>query len=111
MCFLLEADTKKLIYTIYLKVVLSPIKYNSLCLEYFILFEQTPRDIILLFHDIAEVEMNLEQWKQLCRKAWENDYDHLQIDRFSKRWEGRYTIRKCIKNAFIECIPETQIFG
>ena len=28
------------------------------------------RDIIL-FHDIAGLDMNVEEWKQLCRKAWE----------------------------------------
>ena len=40
-----------------------------------ILFKQTLRDIILLFHDIAGLDMNLEERKQLCRKAWENDFD------------------------------------
>ena len=39
--------------------------------------------------------MNLKEWKQLCRKAWENDDDYLQEDRFPKIGEGRYTIRKC----------------
>ena len=38
-----------------------------------ILFKQTLRDIILLFHDIAALDMNIEEWKELCRKAWEND--------------------------------------
>ena len=38
-----------------------------------VLFKQTLRDIILLFHDIAGLDMNSEEWKQLCRKAWEND--------------------------------------
>ena len=36
--------------------------------------------------------MNLEEWKELCLKAWENDYDYLQIHRFAKIREGRYTI-------------------
>ena len=54
-----------------------------------ILFKQTLRDIILLFHDIAGLDMNLEEWKQLCRKAWENDYEYLQIDRFAKIGNGR----------------------
>ena len=38
-----------------------------------IFLKQTPRGIILLFHDVAGLDMNLEEWKQLCRKAWEND--------------------------------------
>ena len=74
-----------------------------------ILFKQTLRDIILLFHDIAGLDMNLEEWKQLCRKAWENDYDYLQIDRSAKIGNGRYTIRNC-KNNYIECTPETKPF-
>ena len=40
-----------------------------------VLFKQTLRDT-LLFHDIAGLDMNLEEWKQLCRKAWENDYEY-----------------------------------
>ena len=36
--------------------------------------------------------MNLEEWKPLCREAWENDYDYLQTERFAKKGEGRYTI-------------------
>ena len=75
-----------------------------------ILFKQTLRDIILLFHDIAGLDMNLEEWRQLCRKAWENDYDFLQIDRFAKIGNGRYTIRNCNKNNHIECTPETKPF-
>ena len=74
------------------------------------LFKQTLRDIILLFHDIAGLDMNLEEWKSLCRKAWENDYDYLQIDRFAKIGEGRYTVRNCNKTTYIECICETKPF-
>ena len=54
--------------------------------------------------------MNLEKWKQLRRKAWENDYDYLQIDRFANIGEGRCTNRNCNKNTYIECTPETKPF-
>ena len=54
--------------------------------------------------------MNLDESKQLCRKAWENDYDCLQIDRFDKIGNGRYTIKNCKKNNYIECTPETKPF-
>ena len=37
------------------------------------LFKQTLRDTILLFHDTAGLDMNLDDWIQLCRKAWENE--------------------------------------
>ena len=39
------------------------------------LFKLTLRDIILLFLDIAGLDMNLEEWKQLCRKARGKGYD------------------------------------
>ena len=75
-----------------------------------VLFKLTLRDIKLLFHDIAGLDMNLDEWKQLCRKAWENEYDYLQIDRFAKIGEVRYTIRNCNKTTYTECTPETKPF-
>ena len=73
-------------------------------------FKQTPRDIILFFHGTAGLDMNLEEWKQICRKAWENDYDYLQIDRFAKIGEGRDTIRNYKQSIYIECTRETKLF-
>ena len=78
-----------------------------------ILFEQISRDIILLFHDIAGLDTNLKEWKQLCRRAWENvenDYDLLQIGRYAKIGEDRYTVRNCNIFTYIECSPETKPF-
>ena len=75
-----------------------------------LLFTQTLRDIILLFHDIAALDMKLEDWKQLCRKVWENGYDYSQRDRFAKIGEGRYTIRNCNKTTSMECTLETKLF-
>ena len=75
-----------------------------------ILLKQTLRDIITLVHEIAGLDMNSEEWKELCRKAWEIDYDDLQIDRFTEIRKGRCTIRKCNKNTYIEGIPETKHF-
>ena len=74
------------------------------------LIKQTLRDILLLFHDIAGLNLNLQEWKQFCRKARENDYDCLQIERFVKKGEGRYTFRNCNKILFTECTPETKTF-
>ena len=75
-----------------------------------VLFRQTLRGIILLFHDIPGLNMKLEEWKQLCRKTWENDFEYQQIGRFAKVREGKYTIRKCNKTTYIECTPETNPF-
>ena len=54
--------------------------------------------------------MILEEREQLCRKAWETDYEYLQLDRFAKIGGGRYTIRKCNKNTYRECTPEKKPF-
>ena len=72
------------------------------------LFEQALRDIILLIHEIAGLDMNLEKWKQLFRKAWENEYDYFQINRFAKIRKDRYTIRNCNRNTYKKAIPETK---
>ena len=77
----------------------------------FIYFQQTLRDTILHFHDIAGLDMKLEEWEQLCREDWVNEYDYLQIDRFAKLRKGRYTIRNCNKTMYTECTPETKPFG
>ena len=76
----------------------------------FILFKQTLRDIILLFHDMVGLDVNLEEWTPLRCKAWENDYDYLQIDRFANIGEGRYTIRNYNKSTYIECTLEAKAF-
>ena len=39
-----------------------------------ILFKRNLRDVILLFHDVAGLDMKLEEWKKFCRKPWEKDY-------------------------------------
>ena len=69
------------------------IRNNSLKIIFLI---QTFRDIILLFRDIAGLDMNLEEWKKFIRRAWENDYDYLQKNKFAQIGEGRYTIKKIL---------------
>ena len=54
--------------------------------------------------------MNLEKWKILCRKAWENGYENLQLERFATIGEGRYYLRNYNKISFIECTLETEPF-
>ena len=91
----------------YLHLPKTSIRNNS---NIIVLFEQTLRDFILLFLGIAGLDMNLEEWKQRCRKAWENDFDYLQIDRFAKKRKSRYTIRNCNKTTYIGCVPVKKPF-
>ena len=48
-----------------------------------ILFLQTRGDIILIFHDLAGLNMNREKWKQLCHNALGNMYIYLKFYRNS----------------------------
>ena len=54
--------------------------------------------------------MNLQDWKRLCRKAWENDFDYLQEHRFEKKLEGRYNIGKCNTATDLERTTGTKHF-
>ena len=83
------------------------IRSNSNIIE---LYKKTLRDIILLFPDAAGLDMDLEEWKQLCHKAWENDIEYLQRDRLAKVGEVGYTIRSCNENTIFECTTEAKLF-
>ena len=49
-----------------------------------ILFNQTLKDIEHIYRDVAGYDLNYDEFKDLCRKSWEEDYNCLYIDRFKK---------------------------
>ena len=54
--------------------------------------------------------MSYDEFKELCRKLWEEYYIYLCIDRSKKRNHGRYCICNESKNTYMECLPETKRF-
>ena len=58
-----------------------------------ILFNQTLKDIEHIYRDVAGYDMNYDEFKELCRKSWEEDYNYLYLDRSKKRDQGKYCIR------------------
>ena len=50
-----------------------------------ILFNQTLKDIEHIYRDVAGYDMNYDEFKELCRKSWEDDYNYLCFDRSKKR--------------------------
>ena len=50
-----------------------------------ILFNQTLKDIEHIYRDVAGYDMNYDEFKDLCRKSWEEDYNYLYIDRSKKK--------------------------
>ena len=45
-----------------------------------ILFNQTLKDIENIYRNVAGYGMNYDEFKDLCRKSWEEDYNYLYID-------------------------------
>ena len=75
-----------------------------------ILFNQTLKDIENIYRDVAGYDMSYDEFKELCRKSWEEGYNFLYIDRSKKRDQGRYCICNESKKTYIESSPETKPF-
>ena len=54
--------------------------------------------------------MNYDEFKELCRKSWEDDYNYLCIDRSKKRDQAKYCICNESKKTYKEAIPQTKPF-
>ena len=75
-----------------------------------ILFNQTLKDIEHIYRDVAGYDMNYDEFKDLCRKSREEDYNYLYIDRSKKRDQGKYCICNESKKTYIEATPQTKHF-
>ena len=76
-----------------------------------ILFNQTLKDIEHIYRDVAGYDMNYDEFKELCRKSWDEDYNYICIDRSKKRDQGRYCIcNESKKKTYIEATPQTKLF-
>ena len=75
-----------------------------------ILFKQTLRDVQSMYYDIRAYDMNYDEFKQMCHKAWNEEYNYLCIDMTKNKTDGKYRIFNESKTIYIECIPETEPF-
>ena len=75
-----------------------------------ILFNQTLKDIEHIYREVAGFDMNYDEFKELCRKSWDEDYNYLCIDRSKKRVQGKYCICNESKRTYIEATPQTKPF-
>ena len=57
-----------------------------------ILFNQTLKDIDHTYRDVAGYDMNYDEFKELCKKTWDEDYNYIYIDRSKKRDQEEYCI-------------------
>ena len=75
-----------------------------------ILFNQTLKDIEHIYRDVAGYDINYDEFKELCRKSWEEDYNYLYIDRSKKKDQGKYCICNESDKTYIEATPQTKPF-
>ena len=75
-----------------------------------ILFKQTLRDVQSMYYDIGAYDMKYDEFKEMCHKAWDENYNYLCIDVTKNKNEGKYRIFNESKTKYIECIPETEPF-
>ena len=70
-----------------------------------ILFNQTLKDIEHIYTDVEGYDVNYDEFKELSRKSWEEDYNYLYIDRSKKRDQGK----NCICNESKKNISRSNI--
>ena len=75
-----------------------------------ILFNQTLKDIEHIYRDVAGYDMSYDEFKELCRKSWEEDYNYLCIDRSKKGDQGSFCICNESKNTYTKCTPQMKPF-
>ena len=75
-----------------------------------ILFKQTLTDVQSMYYDIGAYDMNYNEFKEMCRKAWDERYNYLCID-MTKKNDGKYRIFNESKTTYIDCIPESEPFS
>ena len=83
------------------------IRNNS---DILILFKQTLRDVQSMYYDIGAYDMKYDEFKEMCHKAWNEEYNYLCIDMTKNKNEGKYCIFNESKTTYIECICETNPF-
>ena len=75
-----------------------------------IIFKQTLRDVQSMYYDIGAYDMNYDEFKEMCHKAWNEKYNYLCIDITKNKNEGKYRIFSENKTTYIDCIPESEPF-
>ena len=55
-------------------------------------FQQTLKDVEHIHRDIAGFDMSYEEFKSLCRKAWDEKFNYLEIIRLEDKNGSRYRV-------------------
>ena len=83
------------------------IRNNSIII---ILFTQTLKDIENIYRHVGGYDMSCDEFKEFCRKSWEDEYNFLCIDRSKKKDQRKYCFCNESQNKYLDCTPETRPF-
>ena len=75
-----------------------------------VLLYQTLKEVERIYRDVAGYDMCYDDFEDLCRESWEEEYNYLCINRSKNRERGRYIICNESKKKYMECTPETKPF-
>ena len=75
-----------------------------------ILFQQTLKDVENIYRDIEGFDMSYNEFKALCREAWNRKLSYLMINRHIDKDKGRYSILNESNEQFKVFIPQTRPF-
>ena len=59
------------------------IRNNS---DRFLLFKQTIREVQSMYYDIGAFDMIYDEFKEMCRVAWSENFNYLCIDMTKIKW-------------------------
>ena len=68
------------------------------------------RDSESMRKDNGGYDIKYDEFKQMCRGAWNENFNYLCIDMGRNKNEGKYRFFKESKNTKIECFPEREAF-
>ena len=66
------------------------------------MFKQTLSDVESMYKDIGGYDMRYDEFKELCRKAWSENYNYSCIDLTKNKNEEIYRIFNKSKNTYNE---------
>ena len=74
------------------------------------MFAETQKDIENKSEDVGRIGMSYDEFKQLCRKSREDEYNYLCFDRSKKRDQGGNCNCSESTNTYIESTSEKNAF-
>ena len=70
-----------------------------------ILFKQTLRDVQSMYYDIGSYDMNYDEFKLMCHKAWDGKYNYLCIDMTKNKNDGKHVYSTKTKTYMYRMYP------